>query len=268
MIRQRVISAIIIAILLVGTVLWLPPRWSVGVLSMVLLIGAWEWSGFVSPGRTAARLLFLLAAVALAALWWVLSRDAAGLRAVLWGACASWCLATFWVFGRPQATSRATVVLSGLMALSFAWLAIARMRLDWPTGGYVVMYALLIVWLADSGAFFAGRRWGRRKLAPAVSPGKTWAGLWGGCAACVLLALVSGWFFDLPWLQLVVVTVVTGIFSVVGDLTESLCKRFAGVKDSGTLIPGHGGVLDRFDSLLAAAPILMLGFMLLPVLRG
>jgi phosphatidate cytidylyltransferase len=130
------------------------------------------------------------------------------------------------------------------------------------------MYALLVVWLADSGAYFAGRAFGQRKLAPAVSPGKTWAGLWGGLAACAVLALVTAWLRQLPMLPLLAVTAVAGLFSVVGDLTESLCKRYAGVKDSGNLIPGHGGVLDRFDSLLAALPPLMLAAELLPGLRG
>jgi phosphatidate cytidylyltransferase len=130
------------------------------------------------------------------------------------------------------------------------------------------MYALLIVWLADSGAYFAGRRFGGAKLAPAVSPGKTWAGLWGGLVVCALLAVGVATWRGLPWLALLAVTCVVTLFSVVGDLNESLAKRYAGVKDSGSLIPGHGGVLDRFDSLLAAAPILMLGVELVPELHG
>src|SRR5262249_9207825 len=110
-----------------------------------------------------------------------------------------------------------------------------------------------------SGAFFAGRTWGVRKLAPNVSPGKTWAGMWGGLVACALLALLVALLRGQPLAPLIAVTVGVGAYSVVGDLVESLCKRFAGLKDSGTLIPGHGGVLDRFDSLLAAAPCLLLG---------
>src|SRR5690606_30784868 len=121
--------------------------------------------------------------------------------------------------------------IAGLLALSFAWLALVRMRLDWPRGDHAVVYALLIVWLADSGAYFAGRRWGATRLAPAVSPGKTWAGLWGGLAVCALLALAIAAWRELPLLPLLAVTLVAGIYSVVGDLTESLAKRFAGVKD-------------------------------------
>jgi len=266
--RQRVISAVLIALLLVAAVLWLPAAWSVAALSLVLLAAAWEWAGFLAPRHGARRLLFVAVVVGLCALWWRISVSAAGLQVLLWVACALWCAALAWVFASPARIGPTVVAASGLLALSFAWLALARMRIDWPQGGHAVMYALLIVWLADSGAYFAGRAFGQRKLAPVVSPGKTWAGLWGGLAVCALLALVTAQLRQLPALPLLGVTLVAGLFSVVGDLTESLCKRYAGVKDSGSLIPGHGGVLDRFDSLLAAAPLLMLGIELLPGLRA
>lgn len=268
MIRQRVISAACIALLLVAAVLWLPPAWSVAALSVVLLAAAWEWAGFITPGRAVPRLLFVVAGVVLCALWWQVSSGSQGLRVLLWVACGLWCVALAWVVASPGRVGPAFVAATGLLAISFAWLALARMRIDWARGGEAVMYALLIVWLADSGAYFAGRAFGQRKLAPEVSPGKTWAGLWGGLAVCALLALITAEMRHLPPLSLLAVTLVAGLFSVVGDLTESLCKRYAGVKDSGNLIPGHGGVLDRFDSLLAAAPLLMLGAELLPVLRG
>jgi phosphatidate cytidylyltransferase len=268
MILQRVFSGALIVLLLVAGVLWLSPAWLVALLSVVLLAAAWEWSGFITPGRLGPRLLFVAAAILLCALWWRISDGSQGLRALLWAAGALWCLALAWVFAMPGRVGSAGVALSGLLALSFAWFALARMRLNWAQGADAVMYALLIVWLADSGAYFAGRAFGRRKLAPTVSPGKTWAGLWGGLAVCIVLALITAHLRQLPALSLLLVTVVAGLFSVVGDLTESLCKRYAGVKDSGNLIPGHGGVLDRFDSLLAAAPLLMLGVELLPGLRG
>lgn len=266
MIIQRVISAVWIAAALLAAVLWPPALWSVALLSLVLLAAAWEWGGFVAPRRN-ARLLLIVAAAGLAALWWRLSDSQLGMRLVLWGALLCWSLAALWVFVLPAKVSRGLVAACGVLVLSLAWVSIARMRMDWTDGQYAVLYALLIVWLADSGAYFAGRAWGRRKLAPAVSPGKTWAGFWGGLATCALLALVVAAAFNRPLVPLLLVTIAVGVFSVVGDLTESLCKRYAGVKDSGTLIPGHGGVLDRFDSLLAAAPLLMLGLELVPGLR-
>ena len=268
MIRERVISALCVALLLVAAVLWLPALWSAVALSLVLLAAAWEWSGFIAPGRVVPRLLFVAGAIALCVLWWVISRNTTGLLALLWAACAFWCLALLWVFTSPGRVGRGRVTASGLLALSFAWFALVRMRTGWEHGGQMVMYALLVVWLADSGAYFAGRAFGQRKLAPLVSPGKTWAGLWGGFAACALLAIVVTLLKALPLLPLLAVTLVAGLLSVVGDLTESLCKRFAGVKDSGSLIPGHGGVLDRFDSLLAAGPPLLLAAVLFPELHA
>lgn len=262
----RVLSALCIAALLLVAVLWLPAWWSAVALSLILLGAAGEWSAFVDR-RVAARVLFLAVLAGLCAMWWQASASPRGLRAVLLAAFAFWTVATLWLIASGR-TSRPLIALSGLLALSLAWVALVRMRVDWAQGQHAVLYALLIVWLADSGAYFAGRQWGTAKLAPAVSPGKTWAGLWGGLVACALLALAVAAWRDLPWLQLLAVTLVTGVFSVVGDLTESFAKRYAGVKDSGSLIPGHGGVLDRFDSLLAAAPVLMLGVELLPGLRG
>ena len=254
MIRQRVISAVVIAVLLVAAVLWLPRWWSAAALSLVLAAAAWEWSGFVGTGALQRAAFMLLTGLA-CALWWELS---AASEVVLWLALAFWSATLLWVFLWPR-MGRTAVFAAGVLALSFAWCALVRMRVDWDRGSHAVMYALLIVWLADSGAYFAGRTWGVRKLAPSVSPRKTWAGLWGGLAACALLAVAASVVEGLPMLPLLAVTVAVGAYSVVGDLIESLCKRFAGLKDSGALIPGHGGVLDRFDSLLAAAPLLMLG---------
>jgi len=258
MIRQRVISGAVIALLLITAVLWLPRWWSAAALSVVLAAAAWEWSGFIGAG-VLRRASFLVLTLLACALWWKLSASSA---LMLWLALGFWSATTVWVFLWPR-VSRAAVFMAGVLALSFAWCALVRMRVDWERGSHAVMYALLIVWLADSGAYFAGRAWGVRKLAPSVSPGKTWAGLCGGLAACALLAVAAAAFEDLPMLPLIAATVVVGAYSVVGDLVESLCKRFAGLKDSGSLIPGHGGVLDRFDSLLAAAPCLMLGVELL-----
>ncbi len=268
MILQRIISAFFIAVLLVSAVLLLPAFWSAMALSVVLLLAAWEWSGFLASRGSWTRAIFLLACVALCAGWWHLTRAAVPLRAVLWFALGFWSAALLWVFFFPQRVSNLMVGVTGLLALSLAWLALVHMRVSLQGGERLVLYALLIVWLADSGAYITGRAWGRSKLAPAVSPGKTWAGMWGGLAACAILAVTCAWIADEPLPELLLVTVVVGFFSVVGDLVESLCKRFAGLKDSGSLIPGHGGVLDRFDSLLAAAPLLLLGIELLPGLHG
>jgi phosphatidate cytidylyltransferase len=259
MIRQRVMSAVVIAVLLISAVLWLPAWWSAAVFSLVLAAAAWEWSGFLGAARALQRVLFLIATVLACFLLWQWTASASGLRQALWLALLFWSVVLLWVFWLPQQTTRASVFGAGVLALSLAWVALVRMRIGWSYGHYAVLYTLLIVWLADSGAYFAGRAWGVRKLAPQVSPGKTWAGFWGGLAACAVLGVVGALLASQAMLPVVLLTMAVGVYSVVGDLVESLCKRFAGLKDSGTLIPGHGGVLDRFDSLLAAAPCLMLG---------
>ena len=159
-----------------------------------------------------------------------------------------------------------TRLLAGLCALVPAWLALARLRLGGPRGAEWVLFCLLLVWMADIGAYFAGRRFGRRRLAPEVSPGKTWEGVLGGVAACIPVAVGGSFWFSVPLGGFLVLCLAAVACSIVGDLTESLLKRFAGVKDSGTLFPGHGGVMDRIDSLTAAAPVLLLGLTVLGVL--
>ena len=268
MIRQRVISAAFIAALLLAALLLLPAFWSALALSLVLVAAAWEWAGFLALRGVLQRGAYVLAVAVFCGLWWALSGTPAGLLLVLCLALLLWSMALVWVFWLPRHINRTVVCVAGLLALSLAWLAVVRMRVDLAGGERAVLYALLIVWVADSGAYFSGRAFGGAKLAPAVSPGKTWAGFWGGLVACGLLAVVTAATLHLSVPGLVAITLIIGVYSVVGDLTESLCKRFAGLKDSGTLIPGHGGVLDRFDSLLAAAPLLMLGLTLLPELHG
>jgi phosphatidate cytidylyltransferase len=255
MIRQRVISAAVIALLLVGAVL-LPRLWSAMALSLVLLAAGIEWSGFIDARWSLRRCSFLVLTACGCVALWRLSASLAGLRAALWLALVFWTIVSAWVFLLPHKKERWAIFVAGVLALSLAWMSLLRVRLDWAMGREVVLFALLIVWLADSGAYFAGRAWGVRKLAPLVSPGKTVAGFWGGLAACALLAVLVSILLGWNTGVLVAITIVVGMYSVVGDLLESLCKRFAGLKDSGNLIPGHGGVLDRFDSLLAAAPCL------------
>ena len=130
----------------------------------------------------------------------------------------------------------------------------------------VILYIFLVVWVADIGAYFAGRAFGKAKLAPRVSPGKSWAGVWGGLAAVALLAIVASLLANAGVAEamlLVVASLVTGFVSVLGDLLESMLKRFRGIKDSSQLLPGHGGIMDRIDSLTAAIPVFALMITLL-----
>lgn len=263
---QRVASALVIAAILLAAVFLLPAAWLVVVLGMVLLAAAWEWAALA--GSTGLmRWSFLSVTAAMCVLLWFASSTQAGLQASLVAGLVFWSLALLWLVLIPHRQSTAPVFIAGVIAISVAWMALARMAMFVPHGNLWVLYGLLIVWVADSGAYFAGRRWGTSKLASLISPGKTWAGLWGGLIASALLALAVALACQLPIAQLVLLTLVVAGYSVIGDLTESLCKRFAGTKDSGTLIPGHGGVLDRFDSLLAASPCLLLGVLLIQELQ-
>jgi phosphatidate cytidylyltransferase len=266
-IGQRIASAVVIAAILLAAVFLLPAKGLVVVLSVVLLAAAWEWSAFVAGPRSVLRWSFLAVTLALCISLWLGTASPAGLMACVVGGLVVWALALLWLVVAPQHQTRAAVFLAGVIAIAIAWVCLARISLDVPRGHLWVLYSLLIVWVADSGAYFVGRSWGVSRLAPRISPGKTWAGLWGGLLASALLAGVVALALRLPIVGMVTLTVVVAGYSVIGDLTESLCKRFAGMKDSGTLIPGHGGVLDRFDSLLAAAPCLLFGLLTVPGLR-
>jgi phosphatidate cytidylyltransferase len=154
------------------------------------------------------------------------------------------------------------VLLCGLPVLVPAFIALARLQvttMEFARGPQIVLWLVLMVIFADIGAYFTGRRWGRRKLAPRVSPGKTQEGALGGLS----MAALAGWggavYFGFPPLAAVGFGCAVGVFSIIGDLTESMFKRAAGLKDSGALLPGHGGLLDRIDSVTAAAPLYALG---------
>ena len=174
--------------------------------------------------------------------------------AVIW-----WVLALLWVILRPRSATPFAAAVAGLLALVPAGIALMRMRVDVTDGAQWVVFALILVFTADIGAYFGGRHFGRVKLAPQVSPGKTWEGVFGGLLFAGLFALCGSAWFHQPVLAFVPLCLAAVAFSIVGDLTESMLKRFAGLKDSGTLLPGHGGLMDRIDSITAAAPVLYFG---------
>jgi len=180
-----------------------------------------------------------------------------------------WLLAVAWVLTYPRTMQRYSspvmLALIGLVILVPTWVAVIGLHASGEKGPMLVMYLLSLIWVADSGAYFGGRKWGKRKLAPSVSPGKSWEGVGSGAALSVAYAFGAAQVLDLPgnqWSVFVVLSLVTVFFSVLGDLTESMFKRHAGMKDSGTLLPGHGGVLDRIDSVTAAAPVFVVGLWL------
>ena len=266
MLRQRILTALVIAPIVLATLVWLPPVATWVLLSALVLMGAWEWTAFPRFQHVAARIAYFLAiAVAMYACW-ELSHSPERLQALLYVAVAWWLLAFVWVATYPKA-SAVLAIVAGFLILVPAWTALARLSLVPEGGRFLVLLLLLLIVAADVGAYFAGRHLGRYKLAPRVSPGKTWEGVIGGVAAASAVALVAAWSLQVPTGPFLALCVGVVIASIVGDLTESMFKRYAGVKDSGTVFPGHGGVLDRIDSITAAAPFFVLGLGWLGVLR-
>jgi len=256
--RTRITTAVILAVAAVAIVLYLPRVVAVAGISLAVLAGAWEWSAFLKSPRSAVRGGYVLLIAVLLPLAWFITRDEGAERVFFICTLAWWLLAGAWIVFAPHRASPAIAAFAGAAALVPAWLALLRLR-QLDDGAQWLLFVLILVWAADVGAFFVGRRFGTHKLAPYVSPGKTWEGVLGGILAGELVAWGGASWFDLPPGSFLALCFVVVCFSIVGDLTESLLKRFAGIKDSGRLIPGHGGVMDRIDSVTGAAPTLFLG---------
>ena len=267
MLKTRILTALVLGAVLCVVVLALPPLATIVLLTVVIFGGAWEWSAFLgAPARWQRALYLLLIAVLLPASWWM-SGSAEGLSTLLLVVSIWWIFALLWLTRAPQRVTPLAAAVAGVLALVPAWLAIARLRTDYQDGEQWTMFALILIVAADTGAFFAGRQFGRVKLAPRVSPGKTWEGALGGVALAALVATGGAAIFDLPIWPMLLVGVLVAAFSIVGDLTESMFKRHSGVKDSGSLFPGHGGILDRIDSITAGAPLLLWGVLQLGLVQ-
>lgn len=258
MLKQRIITALLLLPFALGGFFLLNGALFALFIGAVVSLGAWEWARLAGFTDQVKRIAFAaLVAMLLLGLYllpvlapWVL------LLGVLW-----WAVATFLVLGYP-ATSRYWLgvpvkLLIGLLILLPAWQGLVLFK-QWPDANGLILAVMVLVWGADIGAYFSGRRFGKRKLAPQVSPGKSWEGVFGGLLTTLLIcagvAVYRDWSFVSLLLGLLGTAVVV-LISVVGDLTESMFKRQSGVKDSSNLLPGHGGVLDRIDSLTAAIPV-------------
>ena len=262
MLRVRILTASVLGAALLVSLFLLPPRSTVLIFAAALVLAAWEWAGFGALRSAALRLAYVAVMAALLWLSWIWTRDPAHLRVFLTLACLWWAIAFCWLTFAPGRHRPAWALLCGIPVLVPTFIALARVQISprgFARGPEMVLWMLLLVFAADIGAYFAGRSWGRHKLAPRVSPGKTWEGALGGLAAVALVALAGAVHFGLPAALGVAFGCAVGVFSVVGDLTESMFKRAAGLKDSGSLLPGHGGILDRIDSVTAAAPLYALG---------
>lgn len=264
MLKQRIITALILAPLALAGVFLLEPGLFSVFVGAILALAAWEWANLSNWESQAKRVgyAFIIGVIIFCILpsisvAWVMTLS------VLW-----WAIATLLVVTYPDTVSlwRSTFVrlMIGVLVLVPMWKALVFIRgaTFLPNTEinslWLILYVLLLVWAADTGAYFAGRKFGNKKLAPKVSPGKSWAGAWGGLAATALLAIIGGNLLGMASgmiIQFLFVTIIVAAISIIGDLTESMFKRQRGIKDSSNLLPGHGGILDRVDSLVAAIPL-------------
>jgi phosphatidate cytidylyltransferase len=258
--RQRVLTAIVLIAGMLLALFAMPATAGALALALVMLGGAWEWAGFFgAPPRSAERIAYAAGVALLMAVFWALTElDPALYRTVLWGAVLWWLVALAWLFRFPTRVPAPVGILCGILVLVPAWLALGRLLFA-ERGAHWLLFVFVLVWAADIGAFFVGRAVGRVRLAPRVSPGKTWEGVLGGLAAASVAAILGAWWLKQPPAPFVALCIAAALASVVGDLTVSMFKRHAGLKDSSDLLPGHGGILDRIDSMMAAAPLFVLG---------
>ena len=254
MLRQRIITAVIALAVLAVVLFVLPPFYAEVVMALVILAAAWEWSGFLGATSVATRIFYVTFVAALMAAVGMVWPD--GVERILQVAVIWWLLALIWTFVFPTAIPIFLRWICGALVLVPLWAALVKLYQVTPS---LLLFVLLIVWAADIGAYFVGKHYGRVKLAPGISPGKTWEGVIGGLALVILLALGRGFWFETDLAVIIPFCLAVAGISIVGDLTVSMFKRTAGLKDSGTLFPGHGGLLDRVDSVAAAAPLFALG---------
>jgi len=252
--KTRIITAVISLVILGAVLFVLPPVVAALVIAFLVLAGAWEWSGLLGLSASSARYLYVALIGGLMAIVALVVPEHSDL--VLQIACVWWFIAFIWTFLFPTPIPHAVRWLAGALVLVPLFVALLFLYRVSPQ---MLLFALLIVWVADMGAYFAGKRFGRVKLAPSISPGKTWEGVFGGLAMVSVLTAIWTHFTYLELAVMLPFCLAVGALSVVGDLTVSMFKRTAGVKDSGKVFPGNGGVLDRVDSVSAAAPLFALG---------
>lgn len=272
--KQRLVTALLLIPLLVWEILYLPSLIFALILSIFIIIAAWEWAAicgwqtkWTRQGYATAVFFSLWLAYAL------LLQFPPGRFYLLLIGCLWWLLALRWVIyyqngwhSNPIPQFPLTKALLGLFILLPAWASLVILHEE--RGGQLVLFFMVLIWMADSAAYFSGKLWGKIKLADKISPGKTWEGLTGALISSVLIAggyalfKIPSWLGILTFLSLCLITIFT---SVLGDLLESLFKRQMGIKDSSQFLPGHGGMLDRIDSLTAAAPVFVLGIVVLGI---
>ncbi len=283
MLKQRIFTALVLIPLFVWAIFGLSSGQLGLILGGVVLLGAWEWSKFFSWTPVFRAVFFALFVISLVVGYWIATSQV-GLLGVLVIAIGWWIIGWLWVrhtqrhhieeSSEPLNTSASNAsphdnlrsAIIGFLVLVPSYIALLALHSGAQFGPSFMLFSLTLMWVADSTAYFAGRKWGRHKLAKWVSPGKSWEGAAGALVVSAFWAFLGGLVLGLEAIQILLfipLCVVSVMFSVVGDLFESMFKRRAQVKDSGSILPGHGGVLDRIDSITAGVPIFTFGLILL-----
>jgi phosphatidate cytidylyltransferase len=258
MLKKRIITAAILVLITLLAIFFLPPASFLVLTGFITLIAAWEWTYLMGLKHLSSRFIYLVLII----LSFVLVTDVVPLYFIFFVAFIWWLLATVLTVFYPRGSGWWTksIFLRGLMGILVlvpCWVAINYVR-NLKMGVYLLLFLLILVWGADSAAYFVGKKWGKHLLAPRVSPKKSIEGLLGGVVCAMLISVFFLLIFQTPkdvWPYLLLLFLITVLFSVIGDLFESMLKRQARLKDSSNLLPGHGGLLDRIDSLTAAAPM-------------
>ncbi len=263
---QRSITALVLAPLFIWAIFAMPKHYFSYLLLAFVALGALEFSRLIKINQLAGRILFTVFIVGCA---WIANNHGGNLQTLLYVSIAWWFLNLFWVFSYPNNAqawfgSGIIRVMNGVMLLVPMWVALVNLQAQHGASYFLLLMAL--IWGADSGAYFVGIKFGKHKLAPKVSPGKSIEGVMGGVifALIVMIVFLQTQAIDSEkYLSYLVLAIIVSSVSVLGDLFESLFKRESGMKDSGQILPGHGGILDRIDSLTAAAPFFLVGLNLL-----
>ncbi len=280
MLIARILTALVLLPLVIYAILFLTNSQFALVFAVVILLAAYEWSNFIKLSTQTYKYLFVILIALLLGLLWLM-RDAVSVALINFFTIIFWVFALYLIMYYPKSAHwwknrPILIALIGVVLLSLTWSAlvsihaihdfkIAKVTLSGPL---LVLFVMILVWAADTGAYFSGRQWGKHKLAPLISPGKSTEGVYGGLFFALSIACGFVWWHDgemADYVTVLLITLFTVSFSVIGDLMESMFKRQSGLKDSGQLLPGHGGILDRIDSLTAAGPVFLLLYTLVGV---
>lgn len=265
MLKLRIITALVLVPLMIWVIFGLELPYMAIALGVIAVLAAWEWSRLAQLESMILRGLFCVLVGASLWLVWRQNLNEAVIRQLLMVSVLWWVMSFAWLAhpGSMKGPSAAVTVIKlmvGLVVLVPMWAAMVYLHELSDQGAWALLYIFALNWVADSGAYFTGKAWGRRKLAPSISPGKTIEGALGAVALAVPYIVVCAWLFGLDrpdFIKFVVISILLVPVSIAGDLFESLLKRQSGIKDSGNILPGHGGILDRIDSLTSTVPLFL-----------